>query len=48
MIVTLSKTSLKTRAAHMPAKLPPITRALVVGIAECECEEVHGGHLQRA
>src|SRR3974377_1527992 len=32
MIVTLSTTSLKTRAAHMPAKLPPITRALVAGM----------------
>src|SRR6516162_8545461 len=32
MIVTLSKTSIKTRAAHMPAKLPPITRALVAGM----------------
>ena len=32
MIVTLSKTSLKTRAAHMPAKLPPITRALRAGV----------------
>jgi hypothetical protein len=29
MIVTLSTKSLNTRAAHIPAKLPPITRALV-------------------
>src|SRR5262245_11965237 len=34
MIVTLSKTSLNTRAAHMPAKLPPITRALVAGMGD--------------
>src|SRR5262249_46980194 len=33
MIVTLSTTSLSTRAAHIPAKLPPITRALVVDMA---------------
>src|SRR6516164_7545718 len=32
MIVTLSTKSLNTRAAHIPAKLPPITRALVVGM----------------
>jgi hypothetical protein len=31
--VTLSTKSLSTRAAHIPAKLPPITRALVVGMA---------------
>jgi hypothetical protein len=39
MIVTLSTTSLSTRAAHMPAKLPPITRALVVGMASPFQEE---------
>src|SRR5712691_6832865 len=31
MIVTVSTNSLRTRAAHIPAKLPPITTALVVG-----------------
>ena len=48
MIVTLSKKSLSTRAAHMPAKLPPITRALVEGMASFANVDLAARHYVRA
>src|SRR5262245_28300428 len=43
MIVTRSRKSLSTRAAHMPPTLPPITSALVVGMASPFTESTGSG-----